>query len=125
MFDFIERMSDAYIGKNTVKIDGSFFQFLRTYKKKIMKNVKMGELDKEKVEFWEKRMKSILSGLNQPFLNRSRRRFEIKKLKKTVTQFNITFKNVTIDAEEMDTAFLNDFVPPELRHLAQIFDKSL
>lgn len=124
MYDFIERMGDTYIGKNTVKIDSSFFRFLLMYKKKIMKNVKIGKLDKDEVAFLQKRMKFILRGLNQSFLKRNVRRVAMKKWTRSTTQFNKVFKGVTIDAEGTDTAVLNDFIPSELRHLAPLLDKS-
>ena len=124
MYDFVERMGDTYIGKGTVKIDSSFFRFFLMYKKEMIKNVKIGKLNKDEVAFLQKRMKSIVRGLSQPFLKRNIRGVAIKKWKSSTTQFNKVFKGVTIDAEGIETTVLNDFIPSELRHLAPFLDKS-
>jgi hypothetical protein len=124
MHDFIERMGSAYIEKDTVKINGGFFRFFLLYKKKIQKNVKMGKLSKDEIAFLEKRVKYITRALNQPFLKRHIRTVAVVKWKKSLTQFNKVSKNVTIDAEGMDTTVLNDFISPDLRQLAPFLDKS-
>jgi len=41
LHDFLRIMSDAYIGKNTVRIDGKFFRFFNTYKKDMLKDTKV------------------------------------------------------------------------------------
>src|SRR5208337_2221308 len=60
MHDFIERMGSTYVAKNTVVIDGSFFSFVRIYKKKLTKRMKPLKIDREESEVLEKKTESLL-----------------------------------------------------------------
>jgi len=124
MHDFIERMGETYVGKNTVKIDSSFFRFLLMYKREIIKGSKIGKVNKKEIEFLEKQATILLRNLNQSFLKRHLRRGPIKKWKASLTQFNKAFKDMKIDTEGMDISGLNDFMPSGLREVAPFLDKS-
>jgi hypothetical protein len=124
MHDFIERMGSTYIARNTVKIDSSFFRFLLMYKREILKSAKIGKINKDEMELLEKRMKSVMHGLNQAFLKRHIRMVAIKKWKSSLTQFNKVVKDVEIETEGMDITVLKDFMPYELKQLAPFLDKS-
>jgi len=124
MHDFIERMGSTYIGKDTVKIDSSFFRFLLMYKREILKNLKIGKINKDDIEFLEKRMESIIHGLNPAFLKHHMRNVAIKKWKISTRQFNNVFNDMEIKTEGMDITDLNDFMPPGFRQIASFLDKS-
>jgi hypothetical protein len=124
MHDFIERMGETYIGKDTVKIDSSFFRFLLMYKREILKGSKIDKINKKEIESLKKQAEIILRGLNQPFLKRHMRKEPIRKWKASLTQFNKVFKDMKIDAEGMDVSGLNDFMPSGLREVAPFLDKS-
>jgi len=124
MHDFVERMGETYIGKDTVKIDSSFFRFLFMYKREILKNIKIGKVDKKEVEFLQKQIETVLNGLNQRFLKRHLRKGPVKKWKRSLIFFNKTIKDMEIDSEGMDISGLNDFMPSGLREAAPFLDRS-
>jgi hypothetical protein len=124
MYDFIERMSSAYIGKNTVKIDSSFFRFILMYKREILKYAKVGKIDKEKMRLLEKGVKSAMRGLNEPFLKRHLRVIAVKRWKSSLATFSRVAKDIEIESEGTDISILGDFIPRELKQLAPFLDKS-
>jgi len=124
MYDFIERMGEAYIGKNTIKIDSSFFRFLLMYKREILKVSKIDKISKREIEFLKKQADIMLRNLNQTFLKRYMRSGPIKKWKTSLGRLDKTLKYVKIDTKGIDISGLNDFLPSGLREVAPFLDKS-
>jgi hypothetical protein len=122
MYDFVNTLSDAYIEKNTVKIDGRFFRFFSMYKREILKKPKIGKIKQDELKSIEKRVIIVMHCLNEPFLKRHMRSPAIKKWKSSLAQLGKVSKNVTI--EEPSAINLNEFIPSELRPLADFLDKS-
>ncbi len=124
MHDFIEMMGSTYIGKDTVKIDSSFFRFILMYKREILKNSFFDKIDKKEIEYLKKQAEIISRGLNQRFLKSQIRQAPIKKWKSSLIIFNKAVKDMTIDPEGMDVSGLKDFMPPGLREIGPVLDKS-
>jgi hypothetical protein len=122
MYDFVNTMSDTYIERDTVKIDGRFFRFYSMYKREILKGQKIGKVKKDELKLIEKRMKTVMHCLNIHFLRRHMRNPTIKKWKSSLVQLGKVSKNVTI--EESSAISLDGFIPSELRPLADFLDKS-
>ncbi len=124
MYDFIQRMGNTYVGKNTVKIDSTFLRFIFTYKREIIKGSKIGKKGERQMEFIEKRMESVLHSFNQVFLKRHMRMIPIKKWKSNMSYFSRVVKDMEVDTEGMDTSGLMDFMSSESKQLARFLDKS-
>jgi hypothetical protein len=130
MHDFIERMGEAYIEKDTIKIDSSFFRFLFMYKREILKNsgidkLRLSKADKKEIAFLKKQMETLLSRLNQRFIRRYLRKGPMKKWRSNLMKLEKASKDLKIDTEGMDVSGLEDFMPPGLREAAPFLDKSL
>lgn len=122
MYDFVNTMSDTYVEKDTVKIDGRFFRFFSMYKREILKRQEIGKLKKDDLKLMAKSMKTVIQCLNAPFLRRHVRNPAIKKWNSSLIQLGKVSKNVTI--EETSAISFDEFIPPELRLLADFLDKS-
>jgi Na+-transporting methylmalonyl-CoA/oxaloacetate decarboxylase gamma subunit len=122
MHDFIERMGSTYVAKNKVVIDGSFFSFFRIYKKKLTKRIKPVKIDKEESEVLEKKIESLLHGLNEQFLKRYQKNRIVKEWKSSLAQLDKVRGDIEID--ETDKNILKELFPPELRQFARFLDKS-
>jgi hypothetical protein len=124
MHDFIERMGETYVGKNTVRIDSSFFRFFLMYKREILKGSKIDKLSKKDEEFIKKRAELLMHGLTPQFLKRNMRMLPIKKWKGSLVMFNNAYKDMKIDTEGMDISSLNDFMPSGLKDISPFLDKT-
>jgi energy-converting hydrogenase A subunit M len=122
MHDFIERMGNAYVAKNTVVIDGSFFSFFHIYKKELTKGMKPLKIDNKEFEVLEKKAESLLRGLNEQFLKPHQRKRIVKKWKSSLVQLGKVAGDIKI--EDADETILKELVPPELWQFAPFLDKS-
>jgi hypothetical protein len=122
MYDFVNTMSDTYIEKDTVKIDGRYFRFFSMYKREILKRLKIGKMREDDVKLMKKRMKVIMHCLNETFLKRHMRNLAIKRWKSSFVQLNKVSKNITY--EDLSVTSLEEFIPSELRSFADFLDKS-
>lgn len=120
--DFIERMGSTYVAKNTVVIDGSFYSFLRIYKKKLTKGMKPLKIDKKETEMLEKKTESLLHGLNEQFLKCNQDNRIVKEWKSSLAQLDKARSDIKI--EDADETILKEIVPPELRQFVRFLDKS-
>jgi hypothetical protein len=123
MYDFIQNMSNTYVKKNTVLIDGKFFRFFRVYKKEIKpKKIKIENSDKKEIETIERNTEALLHNLSGDFLKRHMRHRIIKKWKANLVELNKVSQDITV--EDADTTIFEELVPYKLRQFSSFFDKS-
>jgi hypothetical protein len=120
--DFIELMGSAYIGKNTIKIDGSFFRFYRVHKSEITKHMKKPKISKKELEILQKNIDLLLQSMTFEFAKRHTRHALIKKWQNSFIPLTKAAKDIKV--EDIDYSILKDFIPPELQEFAPFFDKS-
>lgn len=113
--DFVETMSRAYIGNNTIKIDGSFFRFYNLYKSQIHKDTKQPKMNSEDAQELMKKINllenAIIIELKRKHVNRPL----IKRWKNSFNTLTESTKDVTI--EDVDYGVIDDFVPTELQEV--------
>ncbi len=113
--DFVESMNRAYIGNNTIKIDGSFFRFYKLYKSQIHKDSKPLRMNSEDAKELMKKIdlleNAIIIELKRKHVNRPL----IKRWKNSFNTLTESTKDVTI--EDVDYGVIDDFVPTELQEV--------
>jgi hypothetical protein len=120
--DFIEIMSNAYIAKNTIKIDGNFFRFYRVYKSEIVKHEKSSKLSKSDSEALSSNIDSLLEKTKNELKKHHTRRPLIKHWKSSFDALFEVSKDVKV--EDVDYEVLKDVVPLELQEFIPLLDKS-
>lgn len=123
LFDFVERMAEAYIEKDTVIIDGRFFRFFKTYRKEILKKsvfkgVKIGKMKEKDIKAIEKKVNAVVRCFNQSFLQRYTRTQIMKKWKKNLVYFNKTSESITF--KPSGETNLDEFMPFDLQTLQRL-----
>jgi hypothetical protein len=123
LHDFVERMGEAYIEKDTVIIDGRFFRFFSTYRKEILKRsvfkgVEMSKMNKKDIKSIEDKVNAVIRCFNQPFLQRYVRNPTMKKWKKSLLYLDKTAQSITF--EPSSTTNLDEFIPFDLQTLAKL-----
>jgi hypothetical protein len=114
-------MRDAYVEKDTVKIDGRFFRFFSLHKKEILKGIKIGKVNKGEFELVEKRMKSVIRCLNEDFLKRYARKSGIRKWHHGLIQLGKISQSIVL--EQPSRINIDAFIPPELQSLTTFLDE--
>jgi hypothetical protein len=123
MHDFVERMAESYIEKDTVVIDGRFFRFFSTYRKEILKKsvfkgAKIGKMNEKDIKAIEKKVNAVVRCFNQPFLQRHTRTQIMKKWKKNLVYLDKTSKSLTFEPSS-DTN-MDEFMPFDLQTLEKL-----
>jgi len=113
--DFVETMSRAYIGNNTIKIDGSFFRFYKLYKSQIHKNSKTPRMNSDDAKELMKRVNLLENAIILELKRKHVNRPLIKRWTNCFVVLSDSTKNVTI--EDVDYGVLDDFVPTELQEV--------
>ena len=126
LYDFVERMAEAYIEKNTVRIDGRFFRFFSTYRKEMLKGsmfkkAKISKIDKKDLQSLEEKANAVVRYLNEPFLRRHVRHPSIKKWKSSIQYLYRAAKSIAFEPPSKPS--LNEFVPSDLQTLAKFLEE--
>ncbi len=122
MFDFVKLMANAYVAKNTMKIDSNFFRFFRIHKSEISKRTKTSKTNQKEIERLEEKLDKLVNGLRIELSKRHLRHKLIKKWQLSFVTLGETAKDFKI--EDVDYDILKELTPPELHKFAPFFDKS-
>lgn len=127
-YDFVRTMSDAYVAKNTVRIDGRFFRFFRLYKKDILKAYKkaygsftLSDEDKAEIELLRKRAITFVRNLDRHFIDRHLRNTAIRRWRVSIVKLNKVAEAISI--EEVSRFNMDDFIPPQIRPYTTFSDE--
>jgi hypothetical protein len=122
MYDFVKLMANAYIAKNTMKIDSNFFRFFRIHKSEISKRTKISKTNQKEIELLEEKLEKLVNGLSIELSKRHLRHKLIKKWQGSFVTLSEAAKDLKI--EDVDYDILKELTPPELLKFAPFFDKS-
>jgi hypothetical protein len=125
--DFVGTMSDAYVAKNTVRIDGRFFRFFSSYKNDILKTYeraygssKLSKEDKAQIALLEKRAMILIRNVDDHFMNRYLRSPTIRRWRSSIVRLGKVAQAVTVD--KPSNFSMDIFIPPQIRPFTRFLD---